>query len=63
MDGSGERGLTDEEVNQLERKFWRNVPTAPQPLQGYLAHKKPPFPRTLPYLEPYGGPRGGGGFL
>jgi len=30
-------------------------------LQGYLAHKKTPPPRTLQYtyLAPYGGPRGG----
>ena len=32
-------------------------------LQGYLAHKKQPPPRTLPCLGTYGGPRGGGLFL
>ena len=32
-------------------------------LQGYLAHEKMPPPKTLQRLEPYGGPRGGGGFL
>jgi hypothetical protein len=35
-----------------------------QRLQGYLAHKKHPLPRTLQwdYLGPCGGPRGGGCF-
>ena len=34
-------------------------------LQGYLAHKKHPPPRTLQwdFLGSYGGPRGGGRFL
>ena len=39
---------------------------SPSPLQGYLAHKKPPpppDPTVGPYLGSYGGPRGGGRFL
>ena len=41
------------------------LPFLASSLQGYLAHKKLSPPRTLQqaYLDPYGGPRGGGLFL
>jgi len=37
--------------------------TSDHVLQGYLAPKKPPHPTVGLYLGPYGGPKGGGGFL
>jgi hypothetical protein len=56
-DGTSTRGAETVKVKVCTR--------AETAVQGYLAHKKPPPPRTLRkgYLGPYGDPRGGGCFL
>ena len=49
----------------LENPAARPCTAIVDPVQGYLAHKEPPHPRTLhwAYPGPYGGARGGVGSL